>query len=174
MVLPLAKVTSDHIPCKIVIGTSIPKTNIFRFENLWPEHPGFLESVKSGWQKQVRNNRDAASIVCGKLKTTRYSLKSWSKNLSNLSRLINISDKVIFFLDALEECRPLFLPEWNLRVIIKKHLQNFLRYRNIYWKKRYTVTELNLGMNAPNSSMQWPQSLIGRIPLHSSRMTMET
>jgi hypothetical protein len=42
MVLPLAKVTSDHIPCKIVIGTSIPKSNIFSFENVWPEHPGFL------------------------------------------------------------------------------------------------------------------------------------
>jgi endonuclease/exonuclease/phosphatase family metal-dependent hydrolase len=33
MVLPLAKITSDHVPCKVQIGTSIPKANIFRFEN---------------------------------------------------------------------------------------------------------------------------------------------
>ena len=33
LVLPMAKITSDHIPCKISIGTSIPKTSIFRFEN---------------------------------------------------------------------------------------------------------------------------------------------
>ena len=33
LVLPLARITSDHIPCKVVIGTSIPKINIFRFEN---------------------------------------------------------------------------------------------------------------------------------------------
>ena len=38
VVLPLAKITSDHIPCKINIGTSIPKSNIFRFDNFWPEH----------------------------------------------------------------------------------------------------------------------------------------
>jgi hypothetical protein len=41
MVLPLAKITSDHIPCKIVVSTNIPKTNLFRFENFWPYHPGF-------------------------------------------------------------------------------------------------------------------------------------
>jgi endonuclease/exonuclease/phosphatase family metal-dependent hydrolase len=28
-VLPMAKITSDHIPCKIVISTSIPRANIF-------------------------------------------------------------------------------------------------------------------------------------------------
>ena len=38
---PLAKITSDHIPCKIVVSTNIPKTNLFRFENFWPDHPGF-------------------------------------------------------------------------------------------------------------------------------------
>ena len=33
LVLPLAKITSDHIHCKLLIGTSIPKANIFIFEN---------------------------------------------------------------------------------------------------------------------------------------------
>ena len=33
LVLPLARITSDHIPCKVVIGTIIAKINIFRFEN---------------------------------------------------------------------------------------------------------------------------------------------
>jgi endonuclease/exonuclease/phosphatase family metal-dependent hydrolase len=33
VVIPLAKTTSDHLPCKIQIGTNIPKANIFRFEN---------------------------------------------------------------------------------------------------------------------------------------------
>jgi len=31
--LPLAKITSDHLPCQITIGTKIPKANVFRFEN---------------------------------------------------------------------------------------------------------------------------------------------
>ena len=32
-VLPLAKITSDHIPCKIIISTQIPRSNVFGFEN---------------------------------------------------------------------------------------------------------------------------------------------
>jgi endonuclease/exonuclease/phosphatase family metal-dependent hydrolase len=38
MVLPLAKTASDHVPCVVQIGTSIPKVNIFRFENYWVNH----------------------------------------------------------------------------------------------------------------------------------------
>ena len=33
LLLPMVKPTSDHTPCYIQIGTSIPKDNIFRFEN---------------------------------------------------------------------------------------------------------------------------------------------
>ena len=46
---PLSKPISYHIPCKIMVGTSIPKSKIFRFENFWPEHPGFLETVQESW-----------------------------------------------------------------------------------------------------------------------------
>ena len=31
--LPLAKPISDHLPCVIEVGTSIPKSKVFRFEN---------------------------------------------------------------------------------------------------------------------------------------------
>ena len=33
----------------------------------------------------------------------------------------------------------------NLRLIIKKHLQNLHKYRNIYWKKRFTANKIKLG-----------------------------
>ena len=35
MAIPLAKLSSDHIPIQIQIGTSVPKANIFRFEEYW-------------------------------------------------------------------------------------------------------------------------------------------
>ena len=35
MVHPLAKPTSDHVPCVVSISTSIPKAQVFRFENHW-------------------------------------------------------------------------------------------------------------------------------------------
>jgi hypothetical protein len=111
LVLPMAKITSDHIPCRIVIGTSIPKANIFRFEIFWPQHPRFFEAVEQGWSRPVRGDRNTAAVLARKLKNVRYSLKGWSKNLSQLSLTIKLCNKVIFFLDSLEECRVLFTPE---------------------------------------------------------------
>lgn len=145
MVLVLAKITSDHIPCEVTIGTKIPKSSLFHFENFWSEHPGFYEAVQNGWDKQVRNQRDSASVIADRLKNVRYSLKHWNKRLSNLNMLISNCNKVIFYLDCLEEYRPLWTHEWNFRNFIKTHMEQLLRYKNLYWKKRYTVNRIKFG-----------------------------
>jgi hypothetical protein len=44
----MAKITSDHIPCKI-INTSIPRANLFCFENFWEEQEDFLDTVMECW-----------------------------------------------------------------------------------------------------------------------------
>jgi endonuclease/exonuclease/phosphatase family metal-dependent hydrolase len=49
LILPLAKITSDHVPCAVQIGTNVPKVNVFRFETHWTDQPGFLEVVESAW-----------------------------------------------------------------------------------------------------------------------------
>jgi len=59
--------------------------------------------------------------------------------------LIEKCNKVIFFMDSVEECRRLLNPEWNFRVIIKKHLATLLKYRKVYWQKRYTVNKVRFG-----------------------------
>jgi hypothetical protein len=51
LVLPMAKITSDNIPCKVVIGTNIPRSHIFRFENFWCDHDGFMDTVLGAWNK---------------------------------------------------------------------------------------------------------------------------
>ena len=145
LVLPMAKITSDHIPCKISIGTAIPKANIFRFENFWVDHPGFLEAVARGSEKGVRNQRDSALVLSGKLKNVRYELKSWSKSLSNLNNLISNCNKVILFLDELEEIRVLLPYETTFRSILKDHLTKLLKSKNLYWRKRYTVNRVKFG-----------------------------
>jgi hypothetical protein len=48
--LPLAKLSSDHTPIKIQIGTSIPRAHIFRFEEYWLDFDGFKEVVEKNWQ----------------------------------------------------------------------------------------------------------------------------
>jgi hypothetical protein len=45
-VFPMAHITSDHIPCRVSVSTRIPRSNIFRFENFWLEHDGFLTQYR--------------------------------------------------------------------------------------------------------------------------------
>jgi hypothetical protein len=74
-VIPLAKITSDHIPCNVVIDTKIPKASIFRFESFWAEMEGFHELVQDSWGL-IPNQTNAASALSSKLKRLRYSLKN--------------------------------------------------------------------------------------------------
>jgi hypothetical protein len=136
MVLPLAKSVSDHTPCKVQIGTHIPKATLFRFENYWTFIPGFLDTAAKAWFSCSHSNGPRNISV--KLKASRAALKRWNGNKSNLKILINHCNLVIRFLDDLEEIRPLHLPERNFRTIIQAHLQKLLHCQQIYWRQRYT------------------------------------
>jgi exonuclease III len=142
LLLPMARPTSDHIPCKIQIGTSIPKAQVFRFENFWVDHPGFLDLVKSVWNTEV-NATNSATRISAKFKLLRASLKKWSKKLSNLNNLLKKCNCTLEVLDALEEQRPLFTQEYNFRKILKAHILRLLRYRKEYWKKDTLLDGLN-------------------------------
>lgn len=120
-VLPLAKITSDHVPCKVMIDTRIPKSNLFRFENFWTGRGGFFDTVMNSWSQQVPHT-DSAQVIAHKFKKLRHSTKAWSKDLSNLRVLIGNCNTVIYFLDMLEDLRGLSNPEANLRNLIKKQL----------------------------------------------------
>jgi hypothetical protein len=66
MVNPLAKPTSDHVPCVVSIGTLIPKAKTFCFENYWIRLPRFLDVVKSNWDTHCPG--DGAKCISAKLK----------------------------------------------------------------------------------------------------------
>lgn len=127
MVTPLARPTSDHVPYRISIGTKIPRSNVFRFENYWASHSGFLNTVRSSWEKPVGNMSNMVSVLSTKFKRLRYDLKQWSKGISNLKLLIANCNKVILYLDSVEEFRSLFNPEWNLRNLVKLQLNKLLK-----------------------------------------------
>jgi hypothetical protein len=110
VVLPLARITSDHLPCRVPIDTNIPKANIFRFEIFWLHHPGWLEQIKTVWLTPV-NVCNSAHGISAKFKLHRRTLKLWSKNLSNLSKLIANCNMMVTFFDRLEEIRSLYSSE---------------------------------------------------------------
>lgn len=143
-VIPLAKITSDHIPCNVIIDNIIPKASIFRFENFWPDMQGFQEVVQFSWG-HPSNQPNAVANLSNKLKHLRYRLKNWAKSFSQAKTLIANCNTVILHLDGVEERRPLFNTECNLRNIVKSQLAALLRARNIYWKKRFTENRIKLG-----------------------------
>jgi hypothetical protein len=85
LLIPMAKPISDQVPCCDQIGTRIPKAKVFRFENFWMQHPGFLELVEESWGSSIQS-QNAASRIAAKFKNLRRSLKHWSKGISKISR----------------------------------------------------------------------------------------
>ena len=143
-VLPLARTASDHIPCLVSIKTTIPKSNLFRFENYWLELEGFMECVESSWLTSSRKTHITAKIA-DKFKHLRMCLKRWQMNVSKLKLLISKCNHVVFLLDELEEWRPLFRQEFNFRKIVKAHLEKLLHLHCMYWKKRCTIRYIKVG-----------------------------
>lgn len=144
MVLPLARTTSDHLPCKVQAGTSIPKANIFRFENHWLSHPGCMEQIKNAWLVPAVA-RNSAQVISSKFKLLRRILKKWAKDLSNLSKLISNCNLTIAFFDNLEELRRLSFSEARFEEIIRMHIKYLLAMQSTYWKQRYTQRMIQFG-----------------------------
>jgi hypothetical protein len=117
---------------------------MFRFENFWAEQDDFLDTVFDCWNS-LPMLTDSARNISVKFKALRARLKDRSRHLSNLKLLISNCNRVICFLDTLEDRRGLFNPEANLRAAVKRQLQTWLHYKNLYWKKRYTVNRIRLG-----------------------------
>lgn len=124
----LGKPVSDHSPYVVNIQTAIPRSNIFRFENYWINHPGFLDVVNASWHKHCYA-KNSAALLCRKMKNLRYDLKNWSKEISRLTVFIQNCNWALVELDGLEDKRPLTTPETNFRRIVKAHLLKLLDYR---------------------------------------------
>jgi hypothetical protein len=76
------------------IGSNIPKSKLFKFENYWVQHPGFMENVALNWNNSPMY-ANAAKNLSSKLKHIRAGLRKWSKKLSNLNKLIYNSNWVL-------------------------------------------------------------------------------
>lgn len=146
---------SDHTPCVIAIETSIPRTSIFRFENYWVDCLGFKEVVRFYWNLPT-NATSLATRISAKFKNLRRGHKIWSKNISNLAKMIQNCQKTILFMDTLEERRPLLRTEFNFRNILKKHLMQLLYYKQIYWQKRCIIRWVKFGNENKSFFMLWP------------------
>jgi hypothetical protein len=124
MVNPLARTTSDHIPCVVSIGTMIPKARIFRFENHWFKLLGFMEVVDR--IRSINCPGDSAKCLSAKFKLLHKGLKNWSTSVSVINRLVDNCNRIILMLDDYKEPRSLHITEWNFRNIVKSWLHHSL------------------------------------------------
>jgi hypothetical protein len=143
-VLPLDRPISDHIPYLIQIGTQIPKSSVFRFENYWLNFDGFMDVLHLYWNCSPYFG-NAARTLSSKFKQLRRGLKAWSRELSNLNTLIHNCSWVIGLMDGLEDARALSRLEKNFRKIVKIHQAKLLEAKRIYWKQRATFRFVKFG-----------------------------
>ena len=66
-------------------------------------------------------------------------LKKWSRNLSQLQKIISSCNYVLSIIEVLEEQRLLSLQERNFREILKKHILMLLEAKRIYWRNRAKI-----------------------------------
>ena len=132
------------MPCVIDIGTKIPRTEVFRFENFWLQHNSFKQVVQNAWNIPV-GFTDQAKKINAKLKNTRRALKLWSKSLSSLKASIAHVNSIIDLLEMLEEFRTLSVFESNLKDLGKAHMLDLLESQNSYWKQRGKINWVKLG-----------------------------
>jgi hypothetical protein len=107
---PMARLGSDHVPILIQVGTDIPRAQIFRFEEYWMDFDGFYETVSKCWD-EATYYQDPARTICAKLKSTRYGLKRWSKNISKLNNIISNCHFTLALLDGIK-CKDSY-PLWK-------------------------------------------------------------
>lgn len=145
LVTPLSKPVSDHTPCVISIDTSIPKSQLFRFENFWLEHNNFKETVQSIWSQPLQEDNSAKLITAKSKRLLEKGLKICSKNISNLAGIIQATNAVILMWDMFEEFRELSLVERNGRDMLKEHFLKILSFQRIYWRQRATIRWVKFG-----------------------------
>jgi hypothetical protein len=140
----LDRPVSDHSPFVVNIGTHIPKSKVFKFENYWMDFPDFLSVVDLHWNT-APFLANVAQTLNAKFRQVRVGLKFWSKQLSKLGMLINNCHFVLALLDGLEEQRLLSTLENAFRRLVKKHLGKLLEAKRTYWKQRNTVGWVKFG-----------------------------
>jgi hypothetical protein len=144
MGFPLARLGSDHIPIHIQVGTHIPKAQLFKIENFWFEFDGIMELINKSWN-MAPIMQDLALNINAKFKYLRAALKKWSRNHSNLHKIIENCNFTLALLDGIEDQRNLSIMEKNFRKIHKAHTAKLLETKRIYWKNRAKMRWAKLG-----------------------------
>ncbi|XP_071680967.1 uncharacterized protein [Lolium perenne] len=136
----------DHCPMFITSIITPPCKARFRFENFWPRHAGFFDTVREAWVPGMSSTNPLTRLRV-KLGRTAQALCSWSKELfGNAMFQLHLANEIIHRFDVVQDNRalnPLELELWKLlkaRVLglatitltsnVQNYLMNFRRCKN--------------------------------------------
>lgn len=112
--------------------------------DFWPDFNGFYDTVATYWNN-CQYFSGSAKDINSRFKSIRKGLKIWSKNLSQISKIIEQCSFVLAIMDGIEEHRDLSLQEHNFRKALRSHTQKLLEAKRLYWRKRANLKTAKLG-----------------------------
>jgi hypothetical protein len=161
---PMARLGSDHIPIIIQIGTMIPKSNIFRFQEYWLQFDGFKEIVEENWVNRGVY-RNCAQDLVARFKSLRHGIKNGVSTFQISLLLLITAAMLLLFWMGLRN-RKIYLP---LRKISEKLLKSirssYLRLRDYIGEKGQISDGQNLEMKTQKFSIQLQLGIIDTIIL---------
>lgn len=101
---------SDQTPCIITVGTNIPKSKIFRFENFWLLDEQFPSILSESWVEE-NHHQDCAKRLTAKFKNLRKKLREWQASKTGLRTIIANTRVVLQLLEVLGDYRDLSIEE---------------------------------------------------------------
>ncbi|CAN6374258.1 unnamed protein product [Urochloa humidicola] len=133
----LTRFTSDHVPLRLNVSTSIPRSNLFRFENSWLLSPLFrpalVDTIRGPPPEQTQPS------FAHHLKCCRRACRSWAKRRGLMHQRETDTKLLVTALDLLEECRPLTQPESILRRLATDNLNSIAQEKLATCRQRYSV-----------------------------------
>ncbi|XP_073353833.1 uncharacterized protein [Aegilops tauschii subsp. strangulata] len=147
---------SDHCPLIMSRADCQPRKARFRFENFWPQHPHYSETVQHAWERPVNHDCPFVRIKI-KMQRVAKDLKIWSRSLFSKTKLqFHIANEVILQLDIAQEKRALTAEEFNLRKLLKTKVLGLAAIERarkrqasrVKWLRAGTLAQKNFMLNA--------------------------
>ncbi|CAN6253863.1 unnamed protein product [Urochloa humidicola] len=135
--LSLTRFTSDHVPLKLTVSTTIPRSQLFRFENSWLVSPLFRQAMVDTVRGPPPNQ--AQPSFMRHLKKCRRSCRLWAKRRGPIQQRESDTKTLVTALDLLEECRPLTSAELALRRVGADALNMIAKEKLSIWRQRFSI-----------------------------------
>jgi hypothetical protein len=140
----LSRPTSDHKPLLLDNNTSLPKSNIFRYDDHWLGCNDLIQIIKNILTTGTRNMAPVSKLN-HRLRSVRAATRAWQKRRKSFKTIIHNINHAVSFLDTIEEWRRLSNLEFVIRSLCQSKGKTMSTAEAQHWKRRAKVKWCQLG-----------------------------